>query len=200
MPATGRIKAVLELVELAPATPGLPADVRSALIAATRAADCSVAARAARELDAHGDHRFVPSRPRGTRTVAQLQRALCVLASYDQDQHPDEPSLWPSFLPIHGVERVNVSYDALSDTDTDGDGDPHTTHSFEVEARRDAVLPEVDDLVHAMAHCTSDATSVTCAGDTHAFKFVTSMEAGELVVRQLEVDEKPPCVDSDVSP
>ncbi len=129
------------------------------------------------------------------RTIAQLQRALCVLASYEQDQRADEPSLWPSYLPVHGVERVTIAYDPLSDTDTDGDGDPHTTRSFDVEARRDAVLPEIDDMVRAMAHCTNDATSITCTSDTRAFKFAFQhQEGGEyVVVRQLEVTpEKPP--------
>nr|HEX4315781.1 hypothetical protein [Kofleriaceae bacterium] len=197
MPTRGRVAAI---IEVATADPDLAADARTALVGATASPDCEVAAQAARSLAEHDDTKYEPKRPRGTRTPAQMQRALCVLASYEARQGADEPSLWPSYLPAHGVERVTISYDPLSDTDLDGDGDPHTTHQFAVEARKDAVLPEIADLVKAMRSCTTDATSVTCTSDQHRFKFLLAHSDGELVVRQLAVAENPPCQDADVSP
>ena len=178
----------------------LAADVRTALVSATASPDCAVAAQAARSLAAHGEGRYLPKRPRGLHTAAQMQRALCVLANYEVRQQADEPSLWPTYLPAHGVERVAIAYDPLSDEDTDGDGDPHTTRTFDVEPRAGAVLPEISDMATAMAHCTSDATTVTCASDVHTFTFTLAHESGDLVVRQLAIAEKPPCQDADVSP
>jgi hypothetical protein len=166
----------------------LAADLRAALVVAARSKDCQVAAVAARALDQHGDHRFVPRWPR-TASTAALMRSLCVLASYEALQQADEPSLLASYLPARGLERVTITYDPLSDTDSDGDGDPHTTHTAELIARGDAVLPELEDLVRAMPHCTG----TICVSDDHEFRFVMKPIGGELVLSRIELADRPPC-------
>ena len=82
--------------------------------------------------------------------------------------HSDEPSLLATYLPARGLERITITYDPLSDVDSDGDGDPHTSHTAELVARGDAVLPELEDLVRAMPHCTG----TICVSEDHEFRFV----------------------------
>ncbi|HEX2685010.1 MAG TPA: hypothetical protein VHN14_00250 [Kofleriaceae bacterium] len=199
----------------------LPPDLAAALIAGVRSKDCTVAATAARVLDQHGDHRFVPRRPRTTNT-GQLMRAMCVLASYEALQHTDEASLLASYLPARGLERVTITYDALSDTDDDGDGDPHTTHTAELVAPGEAVLPELEDLIRAMQHCTG----TICVSDDHEFRFsftrARAIDSGpppskdrnppaarvpasgrpfgdELLLSRIELADRPPCEDGKAS-
>jgi hypothetical protein len=180
-----RIQAIGELIAL----DDKPApDVTAALIAAVQSNDCQVAASAARVLDQHGNHRFVPRRPR-TRNITVLMRALCVLASYEALQQADEVSLLATYLPARGLERVTITYDPLSDTDSDGDGDPHTTHTAELIARGDAVLPELEDLVRAMQHCTG----TICVSDDHEFRFVWRPSGGDLLLSRIELADRPPC-------
>jgi hypothetical protein len=186
-----RTTAITDLVALA--ADKLPQDLTTALVSAVKSKDCAVAAAAARALDQHGDHRFVPRRPR-TANTAQLMHAMCVLASYEALQHSDEPSLLPTYLSARGLERVTITYDALSDVDTDGDGDPHTTHTAELVARGEAVLPELEDLVRAMQHCTG----TICVSDDHEFRFVWTRAGGETLLSRIELADRPPC--SDVEP
>jgi hypothetical protein len=166
----------------------LPPDLASALVAAVTAKDCGVAAAAARALDQHGDHRFVPRRPRTTST-ARLMRAACVLASYEALLRNDEASLVPGYMPARGLERVTISYDPLSDDDSDGDGDPHTTHATQLVPRDEAVLPELEDLVRAMQHCTG----TICVSEDREFRFVWRPLGGEVVLARLELAERVPC-------
>jgi hypothetical protein len=120
-------------------------------------------------------------------------RAVCVLASYEALQQADEPSLLSTYLPARGLERITITYDPLSDTDTDADGDPHTTHTAELVARGDAVLPELEDLVRAMQHCTG----AICVSDDHEFRFVWAPAGkpggGEVVLSRIELADRPPC-------
>jgi hypothetical protein len=180
-----RTTAISDLAALAAGEDKLPGDLVAALTSATRSRDCSVAAAAARALDQHGDHRFVPRRPRTT-SPAALMRAACILASYETLLHNDEPSLVPGYVPARGLERMTITYDALSDDDPDGDGDPHTTHSAELVPRSEALLPEIEDLVRAMQHCTG----TICVSEEHEFRFVWS-RAGELT--RIELADRPPC-------
>lgn len=169
----------------------LAPDLAVALVSAVKSNNCAVAATAARALDQHGDHRFVPRRPR-TANPGQLMRAICVLASYEALQHNDEASLLPTYLPAPGLQRITITYDPLSDVDSDGDGDPHTTHTAELVARGDAVLPELEDLVRAMQHCTG----TICVSEDREFRFVFRPAGGELLLSRLELAERPPCPDS----
>jgi hypothetical protein len=178
LPTRARTAAINELT-----SDTLPADLTKALVTATRAKDCAVAALAARTLDQHGDHRFVPRR-RAT-DPAGLMRSLCVVTSYQALQAADEPSLLASYLPARGLERMTITYDPLSETDPDGDGDPHTTHSAEIVPRAEAVMPEAEDLARAFQHCTG----TICVSDEHEFRFVFA--AGSLI--RLEVADRPPC-------
>ncbi|HEX4417950.1 MAG TPA: hypothetical protein VH165_08625 [Kofleriaceae bacterium] len=208
-----RIQAIAELT----GDDKLAADIQAALVTAARSKDCQVAASAARVLDQHGDHRFVPRKPR-TSSIPAVMRSMCVLASYEALQRTDEPSLLASYLPARGLERVTVTYDALSEVDPDGDGDPHTTHSAELVARGEAVLPEIEELVHAMQHCAG----TVCSSDDRDFRFVWARAdsidsgpqrskdqnhptaraplagtrvAGELVLTRLELADRPPCAE-----
>ena len=174
------------ITELAAAEPKLSFDVRSALIAAASSPDCGVAAMAARTLDQRGEHRYVPSRPK-VRTQAALMRGLCVLASYEGLQRADESSLLASYVPARGLERIAVTYDPLAEVDTDGDGDPHTQHETTLVPRAEVVVPDVEDLAHAMAHCTG----TTCTSDDREYRF--SFRGGELF--RLEIVDRPPCLD-----
>ena len=171
--------------ELAGVDPALAPDVRTAIAKAAASPDCTVAAAAAHALALRGDKRFVP-KPPASRTPAAMMRALCVLASYEQLQPAGEDSVFAQFVPAKGLERVNVSYDALSDVDDDGDGDPHTRHTIDLVPRAEVVLPELEDLVHAFAHCKG----TTCTSEDRQFKF-TIDAAGR--ISRLEVTERPPC-------
>jgi hypothetical protein len=188
-----RSQAISELAALA--ADKLPADATAALTAAARSRDCGVAAAAARALDQHGDRRFVPRRPR-TASQPALMRAMCVLASYEALLRNDEPSLVPGYVPARGLERVAITYDALSEDDPDGDGDPHTAHVAELVPRAEAVLPELEDLVRAMRHCTG----AICVSDDHEFRFVWRAIAGETVLARIELADRPPCPASAKAP
>jgi hypothetical protein len=172
------------IAELAATADTLAPDLHAALIALTRSPDCVVAAAAARTLETHGDARFVPRRPRSARPAAIL-RGLCVLASYETLQRADEVSLVPTYLPPRGLELVTIVYDPYNEVDTDGDGDPHTERTIELISRDLAVLPEADDLIVAMHHCTG----TTCRSDDHEFRFV--FRSG--LLWRLEVVDRPPC-------
>lgn len=187
LPARTRTMAIGELVAVGdPIAP----DLQAALVVAAKAKDCSVAAAAAHALDRHGDHRFAPRRPR-TSNVGQLMRAMCVLASYEALQPSDAPSLLPSYVPPRGLERITITYDALSDVDSDGDGDPHTTQSAELVPRDDAVLPQIEDLARAMQHCTG----AICVSDDHEYRLVWRPFGGELLLSRLELADRPPCAE-----
>jgi hypothetical protein len=189
LPPRARTLAITELDALAAGEAKLPTDLQTALVTAAAAKDCAVAAAAARVLDQHGDHRFVPRRPRTT-SVAPLLRAMCVLASYEALQGSDEPSLLATYLPARGLERTTITYDPLSEVDSDGDGDPHTNRSDELVPQSEAVLPELDDLVRAMQHCTG----TVCVSDDHEFHFVWKASGGALLLTRIELAERPPCV------
>jgi hypothetical protein len=113
-------------------------------------------------------------------------RTMCVLASYEQLQGTDEPSYLIGYVPAKGLELVTVTYDEYSETDDDGDGDPHTQHTTTVVPRTEVVLPEIEDLVRAMAHCTG----TVCRSDEREFRFTFKGDQ----LRRLEVVERPPCV------
>ena len=189
--ARARTAAIGELTALAAAAgpdDKLPADLSAALVTAVKARDCSVAAAAARALAQHGDRRFVPRRPR-TANTGQLMRAMCVLASYEALLGNDEASLVPSYVPARGLERMTITYDPLSDADTDGDGDPHTSHTAELVPRAEAVLPELEDLVRAMQHCTG----AICVSEDREFRFVWQRFGGEVMLSRIELADRPPC-------
>jgi len=173
------------MVELLAAEPTMAKDVHAALVTATRSASCSVAASAARQLVLRGERRFGPSRPRST-TPAAMMRAMCVLASYEQQQAADEASFLIGYVPPKGLEVVTVTYDPYSETDDDGDGDPHTVRTSQLVPRTDVTLPELEDLVRALAHCTG----TVCKSDDREFRFTFK---GDQLAR-LEVVERPPCV------
>ncbi len=171
----------MAITDLAAADDKLAPDLRAALVTAAKSKDCLVAATAARVLDQHADHRFVPKRPRTT-NIATLMHGMCVLASYENLQRSDEASLLPSWVPARGLERVTFTIDPLSETDP-------TTQAAELVKRDDAVLPEIEDLVHAMAHCTG----TVCVSEDREYRFVWKPDPGGLALFGLEVADRPPC-------
>lgn len=171
--------------ELAASEEKLSKDAHAAIVKATRSPDCSVAAVASRVLVERGEKKFGPLRPASTKPAAMM-RAMCVLASYEQLQNADEPSYLLGYIPRRGLERVTVTYDQYSDTDDDGDGDPHTVHEAVIVPRTDVVLPEVEDMTRAFAHCKG----TVCQSDDREFRFTFK---GDQLTR-LEVVERPPCV------
>lgn len=188
LPTKARTTAIAELVALADSDVKLAPELRAALIKATAAADCSVAASAARVLVGRGETKYAPRRPRSA-AVGPVMRGLCVLASYEKLQGADEPSLLPSYLPAKGLERIKVTYDALSDTDQDGDGDPHTEHQVDLVPRAEAVVPEVDELIRALASCKG----TTCRTESFEIVFGFKNVGGEQLLSRLEILERPPC-------
>lgn len=185
MASKARVQAISEVTA---GDDPLAADARATLVTAVRSKDCSVAAAAARTLDLHGDHRFVPRRPK-TRSPETMMRALCVLASYERLQHNDEISLLATYIPPKGLERVKVAFDALADVDLDGDGDAHTEHTIDLVSRDEAVVPEVEDMIRAFKHCT--ATS--CASADRDYRFTFKSIGGELWLSRLELADRPSC-------
>jgi hypothetical protein len=182
---------VSAITELSSSEDKLSFDLKAALITATGSADCAVAAAAARTLDHRGLKQYLPGRGKA-RTAAQLMRGLCVLASYEVLQGSDEPSLLPSYLPARGLERIAVTYDPLGEVDTDGDGDPHTTHEATLIPRKQAAVPDPEDVASAMAHCTG----TSCVSESREYRF--TFKSGELT--RLEIAERPPCLDRPAVP
>ena len=174
MATAARQQAIVELVATAPDK--LPPDLLAALITATRSPDCAVVASAARALDQHGEHRFVPNRPHGA-SAAAMMRGMCVLASYEQLQRADETSLLRDWVPARGLELVKIAYDPYSD--------PPQVRTIDLVARQETVLPELDDLVRALRHCRG----TSCKSDDREFKF--TFASGFLA--HLEVIELPTC-------
>ena len=166
----------------------LAPDVKKALVKAATAKDCTVAATAARILQQFGDKRFVPVRPRAS-TPEKLMRSLCVLASYEQQQSADEASLLPGYVRKHGLERINITYDPLGETDDDGDGNPHTKSEATLVTKDQLVLPEIDDMVKAFKRCTG----TICKSDDRAFRFTFKAVGGQLLLARLEMADRPPC-------
>jgi hypothetical protein len=178
-----RVQAISELVA---ADDKLAPDVHAAAVRATRSRDCAVAAGAAQILVRSGERKFGPARPRTTKP-ATMMRALCVLASYETGRRADEPSFLLGYVPKKGLELVTTTYDEYSDDDSDGDGDPHTQRNSVLVPRDEVVLPEVEDLIRAFAHCTG----TTCRSEDREFRF--GLGGGELLLTRLEVIERPPC-------
>jgi hypothetical protein len=178
MQTSARDQAIVELASLGDK---LPADVHTALVAAAKSSDCTVAATAARTLDLHGDHKLVPKLP-GTRSPATMMRALCVLASFEQMQRPDEASYLPGYIPTAGMELETETYDAYAD--------PKASRTTQVLKANDVVLPELDDLVRAMRHCTG----TVCVSDDREFRFTFTPAGGQLLLGKIEVIERVPCV------
>ena len=177
------------MVDLTATADTLAPDVHTKLRGALKSPDCTVAAAAARALDQRGDHQWIPKRPHA-RTVDPMMRATCVLASYEAHQRNDEASLLPGFLPSRGLELVKVVYDPYNEVDADGDGDPHTERTIDLIPRDTAVLPELEDLVRALRHCTG----TICRSDDREFRFTFKPgSGGELVLWRLEVADLPPC-------
>ncbi len=173
-----RVQAISELYD---SDDKLAPDARKVIVRATRSADCAVAAGAARFLVRTGEKRFGPARPRTTRP-ATMMRALCVLASYEAELRPDEPSYLPGYIPKRGLELVTATHDEYNEIDADGDGDPHTEHTSVYVPRDEVVLPEVDDLIRAFGNCTG----TTCRSADREFRF-GFRGRGELLLTRLEI-------------
>lgn len=186
-----RAQAISELVA---ADDKLGADARAAIVRATKSSSCHVAAAAAQYLVRSGDKRFAPGKPRTSKPDVMM-RALCVLASYEAGQRADEPSYLLGYVPKNGLELVTTTYDEYSDVDTDGDGDPHTERKAIVVPRDEVMLPEVEDLIRAMQHCTG----TTCRSEDREFRFVFKGR-GDLMLHRLEVTERPPCKPANPGP
>jgi hypothetical protein len=168
----------------------LAPDVKAVLLKAAASKDCTVAATAARMLEQFGDKRFVPKWTRArAKSPATLMRALCVLASYEQQQGADEASLLAHYVPRTGLERVTVTYDPLGESDDDGDGDPHTTHEVNLVTKSQLVLPEIEDMVRAFANCSG----TTCKSADREFRFAFKSIGGQLLLTRLEMADRPPC-------
>jgi hypothetical protein len=180
-----RVQAISELIDV---DNKLANDVRVAVVRATRSPNCEVAAAAARFLVRNGEKKFAPAKPRTTKPAAMM-RGLCVLASYEAGLRADEPSFLLGYVTKKGIELITVKYDEYNDVDTDGDGDPKTEKSATVVPRDEVTLPEPEDLVRALAHCSG----TTCRSDDREFRFGFKPVAGELLLNRIEVIDRPPC-------
>lgn len=175
------------MVELSASSDKLAPDVRLALVAATKSADCTVAANAAHTLDAHGEHRYVPKPPRST-AIPVMMRSLCVLASYEALLRSDEGTYLPAYVPPAGLELVSETYDAYEN--------PPIKATTQIVKPAEVVFPEVDDLIRAMKHCTG----TTCTSDDHEFRFGWKPIGGQLYLAKLEMHARPACGDKQTIP
>jgi hypothetical protein len=178
-----RVQAISELLD---SDDKVAKDARQAIVRATKATDCRVAAMASAFLVRSGEKKFAPAKPH-TGKPAVMMRALCVLASYESALRADEPSFLLGYVPRKGLELVTTKYDEYNDVDTDGDGDPHTEKSAVLLPRDQVTLPEVEDMIRAFAHCTG----TTCRSPDREFHFV--FKGGDLQLTRLEVSERAPC-------
>ncbi|MBS1124870.1 MAG: hypothetical protein H6Q90_7098, partial [Deltaproteobacteria bacterium] len=185
MDPRARSQAITELVE---GVPKLAPDATKALVTATKAKDCLVAATAARELALRGDTRFLPRRPK-SRSPEAMMRALCVLASYEVLQGADETSLLTTFVPAKGLELEIVHFDPLSEVDTDGDGDPRTHRELTLVPHEQVAMASAEDMVRAFRNCQK----TTCTSHDLQFRFHLKPGAGGLQLARLEIAELPSC-------
>lgn len=152
-PAT-TIAAMDELLSASDPTP--PKDLRAALRTATKDPRCEVAAAAARNLANLNEPRYVP-RPVSTSVPAAL-RALCVMASYIQEDIGADPSL-RRFISRRGLQV----YDHAEITAEPGDP------AGELILPADLVtLPFLEELAEALGHCTG----TTCRADGLRFELL----------------------------
>lgn len=168
-----RIRAIGELGE-ANAGP-LPKDLREALVALTYAKRCAVAAAAIRVLAAHGDKRAFFAPP-------VTMHELCVVASYERLQAANESSPLARLVPRRGLELATTAYDPDAVVGSDGVDPRHTSDLAPPEI---AVLPEIEDLNRAFAHCKG----TICTSVDREYRFTLR---GGLLVR-IDVEERPPC-------
>ena len=178
-----RVQAISELLAV---DDKVAKDARLAIVRATKANDCRVAAMAASFLVRNGEKKFAPAKPR-TGKPAVMMRALCVLASYEATLRADEPSFLLGYVPKRGLEIATTAYDEYNDVDRDGDGDPHTEKQAVLVPRDAVTLPEVEDLIRAFANCKA----TTCRSPDREFRFV--LKGGDLMLTRLEVVERVPC-------
>lgn len=180
-----RANAITELTE----SPDPPAaDLTKALVTATKAKDCLVAATAIRAFALRGDTRYLPRRPRGS-SPAAMMRALCVVASYEHLQDADELSLLSAFVPAKGLELELVHFDPLADVDTDGDGDPRTSRAVSLVPRDDVAVYEDEDMIRAFRTCTK----TICRSHDREYRFHFKPGGAGLYLSRLEVIELPSC-------
>jgi hypothetical protein len=178
-----RVQAISELLA---ADDKLAKDARLAIVRATKANDCRVAAMAAAFLVRNGEKKFAPAKPH-TGKPAVMMRALCVLASYESALRSDEPSFLLGYVPKKGLEIATTTYDEYNEVDRDGDGDPHTEKKIDLVPRDQVSLPEVEDLIRAFGKCAA----MTCRSPDREFRFV--FKGGDLLLTRLEVIERAPC-------
>jgi hypothetical protein len=175
--------------ELLDNEPTLAADTKKALIAATRAKDCLVAATAIHALAKRGDTKYIPRRPSG-RSPDALMRSLCVAANYDRVVGDQEAaSLLAGFVPTKGLELEIVHFDPLSETDSDGDGDPRTNRTLSLVPRPEVMFPETEDMIRAFRTCTK----TTCTSHDREYRFHLKPNGGSLALARLEIIELPSC-------
>src|SRR5262249_43155034 len=97
-------------------------------------------------------------------------------------------SYFATYIAPRGLDLVYVSYDAYADV--------HTERTQKHVALDEVVLPDVEELAHAMQHCTG----TTCTSDDHAFRFTFKPTSAGVLLTQLAIDDLPPCHDSAAIP
>lgn len=170
-----RLNAIADLAVVAAADKHLAKDIDKALTAATRDADCQVAAAAATTLVSLGKPHALPARTRSKKPVDAM-RTLCVMAAADL------PDAAADFVGPRGLKVVERSYDPdlefAPDDNLDGDNDPRTETKVETVVRRDFEdIPFDTEIPAAMKHCAGTTCSVG-AGVELSFGFVPAKDGG----------------------
>jgi hypothetical protein len=181
--ARARVQAISELLD---SDDKLQKDTRAAIVRATRAKDCRVAAMASAFLVRNGEKKFAPGKPRTSKPDVMM-RALCVLASYEAALRADEPSYLLGYVPKQGLELVTATFDEHDEVDSDGDGDPRVDKTAVMVPRNEVTLPEVEDMIRAFDNCAG----TTCRSPDREFRFV--FKGSDLQLMRLEVRERVPC-------
>lgn len=176
---------VFAINQLAESASKLTPDLRALLVGGTKHRDCAIAAAAARALENFGDLSFLPLRPVTGRTDVMM-RSLCVLASYQSFQNPEDPTLLDMYVASRGLEIVRIAHLPYNAVDADRDGNPRVERTIELVPRHFAKLPDVGELRRAFERCTG----ATCSSRDRTFKFVFRPQAGALALWRIEVVDK----------
>jgi hypothetical protein len=167
--------------ELTDEVDSLPADLKHALIQATKSSDCELAGIAAHTLAGYHDASRSPTWPH-TFKQAEMLRSLCVVATFERAQSPGDPSYLPGYIAPGGMTLTHEIYDPYVD--------PPDRRAVERVPARQAVLPDLDEMIAALKHCTG----TPCRSLTREFQFGFTRGSGGLLLSSIEVVDLPPCM------
>jgi hypothetical protein len=173
-----RSKAISELTD---EVDNLPPDLKHALVQATKASDCELAGIAAITLARYHDTSQAPSWPH-TFKSADMLRSLCLVATFERAENASSPSYLPGYIAPGGMTLTHEIYDPYVD--------PPDRRAVERVPASQAALPDVDQMIAALKHCTG----TVCRSPTREFQLGFTRSSGGLLLSSIEVVDLPPCM------